>query len=140
MTAEERLAEFLDEREAEITQLRARIEHMEGAEGWRVPSELAEPQVLPVPRLEIVWTAGGCPGRWIASSFLVYRHLLGHAVALPLGRTISEGGRNYRPDIGPISLPFRDGAHLIHDAEHLKLPAYVTCGERSQEVKRGDGL
>jgi hypothetical protein len=54
---------------------------------------------------------------------LVVRHLLGQLLGYPLGQTVSQSGSGRRPD-GAEDLPFRDGAHAIHDSAHLGLPLY----------------
>ena len=66
--------------------------------------------------------------RWVYT--LEYKHLLGHTASVKLGETKCEGGPN------PTQLkgrwkgwkphePFRDSAHIRHEMDHLKLPAFL---------------
>jgi hypothetical protein len=57
-----------------------------------------------------------------ASYRLVIRHLVGNLLAIPLGLTTTRGGDGSPPT--EKDLPYRDGAHIHHDMEHLRLPAF----------------
>ena len=150
-TIEERLAEQLDEKDAEIGRLREQIEALEqrvrtGAV-WAVPTRIEErPEPLLVPRLEIVWEKEHPTGDWYSATAtyrLVYRHLLGRLVAVALGRTRVDNSIG-RPPIDPlldrVELPFRDGAHLRHDAKILCLPAYAICEDRVDLIHTPSGV
>jgi hypothetical protein len=94
---------------------------------------------LPVPRLEMRWSRSG-PAEAVALLVLVYRHFLDQIEAVPLGQTRCSGGgyRDDRPADAPpmfhewpergggLELPFRDGAHLKHNAKHLGLRAFIS--------------
>lgn len=96
---------------------------------------------LPVPRLEMLWTdMSGTWSRMEALYVLVYRHWgTDKLMAVPMGLTRRDGGggRPVTPSRG-VDTPFRDGAHIRHDAAQLGLPAYAVCGDDVTEVKVGD--
>ncbi len=102
------------------------------------PYEMSEKEngKLPLPRLEIRWRVGG-EGRatWaIAEYNLVTRHLCDHIQVTPLGKTESRGGVSGEEKCAMLDLPFRDGAHLVHDKEQLKIPGYVVYGKNHRLV------
>lgn len=140
-TAADRLAEQLDEREQEIEQLKERIEELTDDRAWRWArhEQWAEDKNdLPVPRLEIrAYDHGG----WYSWSWvycLVYRHLLGHIVAVPLGNTTCNGGSGNGPRhplTGEIYTPFRDGAHIRNDMKQLGLRAFAIVGDDIEELE-----
>lgn len=59
----------------------------------------------------------------------------GHRYRAMLGGCHRRGGRQ---DIlehnGDISIPYRDGAHILWDAEKLNLPMYVVAGDHVWEL------
>lgn len=128
---EERLSAQLDEKDAEIEDLKVKIRRLEievrGSEsGWSLPRDMTDDESLPVPRLELAYTAREYG--YDVEYRLVYRHLLGKLIATPLGLTTCRGGSveaAFRGYEGLPDLPFRDGAHAMHDAGHLGLPLYV---------------
>ncbi len=135
-SAIERLEMLLNEQDARIEKLEQENEELErrveGAKaGWSLPRSVedARPE-LPLPRLEMEWLPRS-PGDWGAYKVeyrLVYRHLCDHVVVIPLGLTRVEGGGQSpfaRGADAEKALPFRDGAHIIHDSAHLALPAYA---------------
>lgn len=144
MTAIKRLEEALNQKDEEIEALheenRALEQKVSGAEGgWALPVKLPSEQTLPVPRLEMVYEQID-PGSWweVRTLYrLVYRHLLGHCVAVPLGETTIRGGSGEGPPIrnGKIDLPFRDGAHIRCEARTLRLPAFAVCGDVVQPIE-----
>lgn len=73
----------------------------------------------PVPRLELVYVKRDGWRDYCVYYRLVLRHLTGGCIAVPLGRTDSCWS-----GAAPSDLPFIDGAHMAHDAAHLKLPAF----------------
>jgi hypothetical protein len=86
---------------------------------------------LPVPRLELVWTANE-EGNWKcreALYVLVYRHFSDNKlVARPLGLTRVEGGLGGPPvnaHDGRVDTPLREGVHIRADAAQLGLPAFA---------------
>lgn len=146
------MSELLDEKNRELDKQREELnelnEKLELEREWCWHDDIDEKgDKLPVPRLEIrarQENHGRGPS-W--HSFrqcyaLVYKHLLGHHVRVPLGETRISGMRNEPPIIGGvIDLPFRDGAHLTHDMDHLNLPAFAICGTRIEKlVRKEDGL
>jgi hypothetical protein len=131
MNATERLEKQLDEKDERIEALETELQELkdesESDWKWARHKTLKEnPDNLPVPRLEMRWHKESDDGyltRWDYN--LIYRHLLGHLVAVPLGQTKSQGG-NGTPPIhnGEIRTPFRDGVHICTDTEHLGIPAF----------------
>lgn len=115
----ERLEELLDERDAEIEELKAELEkneqQMDGdVWGWTRHIESKEAEGLPVPRLEMRWENMDPDGdgyNWRCRYDLVYRHFLGHVVKVPIGLTRSSGGKG-RVTRGMVDTPFRDGCHI----------------------------
>lgn len=151
-TAVERLEELLNEKDAELEELRAKVEADEDRDAYRwtrhrrVPKDDDAPN-LPVPRLQIRIVP--LDKSWESREAvyeLVYRHFLGRAgighggdpdlIAIPLSVTRISGG-NGEPPIydGKIDLPFRDGTHIIADAGHLKLPMFVLCNGVVQPIE-----
>lgn len=152
LTATERLAEALDAKDAELEELRSKLDEIEDRDAYqwtrhrRIRKEDDAPN-LPVPRLQIRYVP--LTEDWysyMAVYELVYRHFLGRAeighsddpdlLAIPLSTTRINGGGG-RPPIrdGKIDLPFRDGTHIVSDADHLKLPMFVLCGDVVQPVE-----
>ena len=141
-TAIERLEETLNQKDEEIETLRALNSELEqqvreSEAGWSLPVKLSGAQTLPVPRLEIVYVQDD-PESWASWRTLyrlVYRHLLGHCVAIPLGETAIRGGGDAPPiRSGKIDLPFRDGAHIRTEARTLRLPAFAVCGDVVESI------
>lgn len=134
-TTVERLQELLDANEEKNAELQNRVRDLErlidGApDGWRFGDEpLDDTGRMPVPRLELAYFQ--LHGDWREYKVvyrLVYRHLLGQLTAIPLGVTTSRSGLDAKP--AEFDLPYRDGAHARHDAEHLGLPLFrVMPGE-----------
>lgn len=145
----ERLCELLDQKDAEVDELADKLRRAENIiEGdglaWARHIELPAEQTLPVPRLEMVYEPSARVG-WAEYKVryrMVYRHLLGHCVAVPMGETKISGGHSARAPIDRepgrdwadgarirIDLPFRDGVHMRHDARHLNLPAFAIVGD-----------
>ena len=78
---------------------------------------------LPVPRLQI--EAFNTSGDWYVTEWvysMVYEHLLGHHVVVPMGHTKQTGGRGRHDSVE--RLPFRDGAHIRHEAKAFGWPAF----------------
>lgn len=91
---------------------------------------------LPVPRLEMRCVPY-YEGTWSTQLWtycLVYRHFLGHLVWIPLGETRRTGGMLREAPPALDDLPFRDGAHIRHDAGLLSLPAFVVIEDRVKEI------
>jgi hypothetical protein len=103
---------------------------MSDCDCWCHHSEAAS-DPLPVPRLEIRYEQVG--GSWrnrVAKYALVYRHLCGEFVTVPLGETKIAASRNEPPiEDGKVHLPFRDGAHIYHEMMTLGLPGFAICGD-----------
>lgn len=94
-----------------------------GIHKYREMSE-AENNDLPVPRLEIRWKL--CVGDVaIAEYSLITRHLCGQIEVRPFGRTRCSGSNVRNSYCKALALPFRDGAHIVHDKEQLRVPGYV---------------
>lgn len=141
-TIEERLNEQLHQKDREIRKLEARIEELErdvrsADAGWTIHAKLDTEQTLPVPRLEIIVEANGYTDNpWYERIYtyrLIYKALWGDVIAIPIGRTTSQGGDGRRPVFtdgpyaGKVQMPFRDGAQICHDMQALKLPGFLVC-------------
>jgi len=143
MTLEERLNKLLEEKEEEISNLKAIADNLRvrldgSATGWCMAYEDEGPDTKehPLPRLEIVWQRDKDYG-W--SSFrteyrLVAQHLSGSVVVYPLGFTKHNKGngespfdQNYARPGEPYlpDMPWRMGCEAVHDAHHLGLPLYA---------------
>ena len=148
-TIEDRLNEQLAAKENEIGDLREQIERLKreltnSANGWTVPIKLDDAQTLPVPRLEISAEPGGPVSEpWRRCVFkyrLVYRAFWDEVLAIPLGRTMRDGGRGTRPvfdggpNAGKVEMPHRDGAHICHDMDVFKLPGFLVCEDVTTDI------
>lgn len=133
-----------DDRISELESELEKIREEEEREHWRwaLPREIKNGEKLPVPRLEIRCVQDDPPSwcnfRWQYA--LIYKHLLGHFVAIPLGETRTSSSGN-RPPIREerIDTPFREGVHICNDSETLKLPAFALCNGRIVRVSMKDG-
>ena len=138
-TAIERLEGVLNEKDAKIYELEqevAKLEEEQATAQWNWTKHRAseEPEILPVPRLEIRWSKFD-EHNWKATYCLVYRHFLGHAEYVPLGMT-KIGGYGKKPLLGDqVALPFRDGAHITHDMATLNLPGFAVYEDHVTELK-----
>jgi len=124
----ERLEDLLEAKDQELEEARETIEELQQAlegskDGWRCAQELQDDPELPVPRLELAYVSINEWREFKVVYRLVVRHLLGQLLGYPLGQTVTQGGSGRRPE-GAEDLPFRDGAHAIHDSAHLGLPLY----------------
>lgn len=146
MNAMERLEELLDAKDEKISDLEGRLEDLERElnviSGWTRHVEYTDagkvpnPE-LPVPRLEVRWQNSLDSGYEVEASYsLVYRHLLGHVVFVPLGVTRRNGsvGSLVNTD-GSIDLPFRDGAHLRSDMAQLHLRGFGIYADTVHEYQ-----
>lgn len=138
-TALERLEKLLNEKEEELQEVKDKLAGYEAVEKliWMYHSEVdkdEKPEGLPVPRLELRWST---TDEWrynaVAVYSLVYKHLLGHLMRVPLGVTTIRGASSM--NIRALqrkgdSLPFRDGCHIQNEAKQLSLPAFVICEDQ----------
>ena len=132
--AADRLAELLEAKERELADLQESVKEDRDHERWRWARhvELPKEQTLPVPRLEL-WMdeteSDGYNRIWIYR--MVYRHFLGHCVGVPLGST-KQGG----PDSANLLdyVPFRDGAHINHDAGQFGWPMFIIKGDEAVPI------
>lgn len=132
----ERLERLLDAKDHELEaahEANLRLEReLEGVrDGWRRAEELQDDGTLPIPRLELVYVQDDEWRSYHVMYRIVQKHLLGHLVATPLGRTKIDGGANREPE--PDHLPFRDGVHAAHDAGHLQMPLFKLMPGRAPE-------
>lgn len=150
----ERFEAMIAERDAKIEDLEAKIEAQTLAENWawciHKDHKVDLSPTLPVPRLEIriepkisgdfddteTWRAGV-----FLTYALVYRHLLGHLVIVPLGKTDRSGGSGRKPNVTVETLwhelPFRDGAHIRNEMKQLGLPGFLVCGTSAEPIPLG---
>jgi hypothetical protein len=134
MNAIERLEELLDAKDEEVASLRNERDSLKreldgSIDGWRIAEEMEDDGKLPLPRLELLYVKRRDWSSFDVIYRLVTKHLCGHLVATPLGRTRCDGGSNKEPS-GPEDVPFRDGAHAFHDAAHLQLPLFKIMPDR----------
>lgn len=138
MTAQKHLLKLLDSKDKEIEELTTRINDLESKinhlrGGWTLHVTLPKKQKLPVPRLELVYEQLYGWSEYAVNYHLVYRHLLGHCVAVPLGRTTIHGSHESTPIRVQRNgqrfpdMPFREGAHFREDMKTLKLPGFLIC-------------
>lgn len=146
MKAIERLAEQLDEKDQRIEELEEELQKLKDESEWdwkwaRHKTLKENQDNLPVPRLEMRWHKESDDGyltRWDYK--LIYRHTLGHLVAVPIGQTKSQGGNGTPPIYnGEISTPFRDGVHICQDSGHLGIPAFCVVGNKIARLMMKDG-
>ncbi len=149
LTTIDYLTKSLQERDIKIHELEMKVEGLEAtlrgsASGWTLAVELPKEQVLPVPRLELVYEKNGRLGAdgerdWrehIVRYRLVYRHLQGNCIAIPLGQTQISGGPGGEPlHDGKLDLPFRESSHIARDAWTLRLPAFAVLGDHIEEIR-----
>ncbi len=142
MSAIERLEGLLDKKDAEIANLCEKLQEAEfrveqAKSGWTMHITLEGEQTLPVPRLEMLYESEN--DNWFdfkVKHRLVYRHFLGHCEAIPLGETKSGGSRGDPPIYNDkIELPFRDGAHIAHNAAAMGFPAFAVLGDRVEKIE-----
>ena len=150
MTVEERMAGLLDTKDAELDKLRTKIEELLDKlddEKWRWARHTrSKDDALPVPRLEIRYhRVSGTwrnPDAWETKEArynLVYRHLDGDIVTVPLENTKIEGGTGEPPVVnGEVVLPYRDGAHIYHEMMTLGLPGFSICGDVVTDLGKKD--
>lgn len=138
MNAVERLEELLNAKDREIEELRDQLREIEDQREWRWTMHTdakEDAHDLPVPRLQIecepIYEGSWSAQTWTYS--MVYRHFLGHLVFVPLGATKRTGGSMDAPP-SLDDLPFRDGAHIRHDAEALGLPAFSIVDGRTAPI------
>lgn len=143
MEAAEYLTGLLDEKDEEIYKLAERVEELENildgrTWGWTIHTKISdgENMNLPVPRLEMRWRELDDWGyNWEAQYRLVYRHFLDELVAIPFGNT-KRGGDSPPMTNEKVDLPFREGAHIKHDAGTLNLPAFVIYGDEVHPIEQ----
>jgi hypothetical protein len=116
----------LEEKDAELQKASEENDRLErelkgSLDGWRHSVELPDDD-LPVPRLEVVYVLDDGWSDFRVIYRLVMKHLLGNLVAIPLSYTKISGGPNKEPEAD--HLPFRDGAHMAHDAALFGIPAF----------------
>lgn len=143
LTAIDRLEQLLNEREREVRELKEKLNEIEEQgddKDWRWARHTrhdAKDETLPVPRLELRCTPLDEDWyRWHWVYALVYRHVMGTAVYVPLGGTIVTGGNREEGPVrdGKLDLPWRDGVHIRHESEQFNLPAFAICGDIVQEL------
>jgi hypothetical protein len=150
LSAVERLEELLNAKDEELRELRRQIRAQEDDDEKRVWNwsrhhifTEKDDVALPVPRLELRWENQDEHGyNRICWYYLVFRHLLGNIVKVPLSYTqVNGGGKSpfYSADQhysgeDYIDTPLRDGAHIVNDARQLRLPAFVIWEDKVQEI------
>jgi len=130
-TIEERLNGLLSDAEYKISSLEYKLAKYDYVNdwGWRQIKQLTEEENLglPVPRLELRYSIDAANA--YVSYGLVLKHLMGHIELIPFSST--RVSISYAEN---LTLPHRDGAHIIHDKENLKLPAYVVYKNKYKKI------
>lgn len=122
----ERLERELNDADADREKLQEELDSLKEYATWawaRHKQIEKEADPLPVPRLQIEGV--NVSGDWYVTDWIysmVYEHLLGHYCIVPLGHTRSTGGGRRPPDADYT--PFRDGAHIRHEAKTFGWPAF----------------
>ena len=131
MTLEERLHDQLREAEDKIATLEQEIESTQLHDDWhwRQIRQLSKEENLdlPVPRMELRYRKDDYNS--YADYGLVIKHMMGHIDFIPLSS--SRVSKDYADK---LTLPIRDGAHIIFDKENLSLPGYVVFGDKSKDI------
>ncbi len=143
----------LDKATARLDRTKARIENSD--KDWVQHRDWTR-KGLPLPRLELYWERDDEEGHCNRCTYvLVYEHFLSlkkmayeddpTIVGVPLGQTKSHGSPRasfveaHPVDPERICVPFRDWSHALSDANHLKLPLYVTtCDDDVSQVLNVD--
>lgn len=147
---ESRLQELLDIRDEEIRKLERETERLQreldgSLDGWNTHEILTDPQTLPVPRLELVWTPLGEQEshKWYnrAYQYRLVRATSAGIVAVPLGSGILHGGAGPSPPVysGKFELPPRLGHDFIQDMDKLNLPGFILCEGQIQDISSWAG-
>lgn len=136
MKAIDRLEGLLDQKESELDEANEKIESLERelecmAGGWRRSESFKDDGLLPIPRLEMVYAQVDGWREYKVVYRLVYKHLLDHMVAVPLGMTKIGGGVDKDPS--RLDLPFRDGVHAWHEAGLFGWPLFKLVPGRPPE-------
>jgi len=159
-TALSRMEELLEMKDVELTTLHGKLDRYETKDrlaenedrwAWTEHVIMEEDDIvgLPIPRLELQWESlDDYHYQTRCWYYLVFKHLCGETIKVPLGLTRSTGRleAEFHPDAkgGPqITVPFRDGAHATNESRQLKLPAYVIWGSKAQELlphEKGPGF
>lgn len=130
-TALDELDQILDEKNEKIRTLEDKIERMEYRDEWhwRQFRTLSDDENLglPIPRLEIRHRKVS-PYTTFVDYGIVYRHLLGEIMFVPLSCTKTSGYTE------PLQTPFRDGAHILNDMFELNLRGFVVEGKEFKEL------
>ena len=131
MTLLERLNEQIGELEYAKMKLEEKIDDQKHLADWhwRQIRQLTEEENLglPIPRLEIRYRKDAYNS--YADYGLVTRHLMKHIDFTPMSST-----RVSKDYADKLELPYRDGAHIVHDKENLNLPAYIVFEGKSKEI------
>ena len=141
ISLEERLNTRINDLEHDVAKLEHEIQSQKYHDDWqwRQIKELSKEDNgnLPVPRLELRWRHSGDGYNVICDYNLITKHLLGQIILTPLSSTRVGGPGGGEATCQRLDTPFRDGAHILHDAKQLGLPAYVVYKDRNKvlEVK-----
>lgn len=138
------LTRLLDERDERIAELETQVDTLNGRLdrtnwAWAIPRRVEARPSLPIPRLEIE-LLDVSEYEWVWEYRLVYEHFVDGQIVVPFGKTTGRGSVGpLRSADKPIELPLRDGAHILHDAEEMRLPAFIIHGERVDRLPYADG-
>lgn len=147
----DRIEEILNDKDEKIEELERKLHAFEQRDKlarnedewvWTEHFLLEEDDTpeLPIPRIQLQWEFIG--DRHYQSrcwTFLVFKHLIGDIVKVPLGMTRVSGGRQdefypKHPDGPRIGTPFRAGGDAATEARQLRLPLFVTQEGMAQEL------
>lgn len=121
----------IDVLEREIERLKRAVDAAEGRAariepGWREHIMLTG-DTCDAPRMDMECNQVSAWKR-VWTQYFVYRHFLGHVVAVPFNRTEQMGSHPVELtslEAAWAQLPYRDGQHFRHDARTLDVPAFI---------------
>jgi len=132
ISIEERLNTQLGLAESDIRELEEKMDSQKSLDEWewRHIRQLSEEEnlALPLPRMEIRYRVDEYNS--YADYGLVIRHLLKTIEFIPFSST-----RLNLECAKELKLPYRDGVHLLHDLENLKLPGYIVFKDNFKDIK-----
>lgn len=131
LSLEERLNEQICELEHNNRKLEDQIEstRLHDDWHWRQIRQLSEEENLglPTPRMELRYRKDDYNS--YADYGLVIKHMMGHVEFIPLSST-----RVSKDYADKLTLPHRDGAHIIHDKENMNLPGFIVFEDKYKEI------
>jgi len=131
MSALEKLSDIIDLKDEKISELEEEIEKLKwwaNKNNYFRPSVICLDEALPAPRLEIkLIIHSDFEHEWQYA--LIYHHLSGKIMSIPMGQTFSRGGHKHDKyetvEQVMSASPFRLCGDIRHDSEQFNFPAYA---------------